>query len=335
MKNCLKLAGLGLTAAAVAAPAFAEVAINQYLSVDGYAVAAGLISDKPPGSDKKASTLFNSGSEQYDSAKFGIAGKYKDFGGYVSLLYVPERGSDSSSGILDIYATWTAGDFTVTGGKFLSYLGYESFYPINMTQISYSLVAGIPAYHTGVKVDYAGKDFAVGVAVVDSLQPSGTTGAFFEGDGDFSDVGFEAYVSYTGIDSLTVFVGLGFDTGNNDTADEDSQLVVDIWASYAINEKLTIAGEFTYAEDVANYSWLVLAQYAFTDKISGIARISGRDGVNYDPDDNLGGDDGLMFTLSPTYTVTENLSIRAEVSYTDWNKSDSEWFYGVQALFKF
>ncbi|MDR1283596.1 MAG: porin [Opitutaceae bacterium] len=330
MKNCLKLAGLGLTAAAVAAPAFAEVAINQYLSIDGYAVAAGLISDKPPGSDKKASTLFNSGAGQYDSAKFGIAGKYKDFGGYVSLLYVPERGSDSSSGILDIYATWTAGDFTITGGKFLSYLGYESFYPINMTQISYAPGSGIPGYHTGVKVDYAGKDFSAGVAVVDSLQPG--PGGFNEGDGDFSDVAFEAYVSYTGIDRLTVFAGVGYDTGNNDEPSgsplEDGQFVFDLWASYAVNGKLTLAGEFTYAENVNHYFWLLLARYTFTDKVSGIARISSTDGDN-------GGDDGLKFTVSPTYTITENLSVRAELSCTDWKDADSEWFYGVQALFKF
>ena len=32
----------------------------------------------------------------------------------------------SEAGILDAYVTYKTGDFTITGGKYLSYLGYEA-----------------------------------------------------------------------------------------------------------------------------------------------------------------------------------------------------------------
>lgn len=322
MKQYMKSAGFcAVIATVTSVPAFAAVPINQYLSVDGYAVAAGAITDrKDAGNDY---SLFDSGLGNLDSIKFGIAGKYQDFGGYISLLYVPEAADEA--GILDVYVTWTKNEFTVTAGKFLSYLGYESFYPINLAQISYSLVSGIPGYHTGAKVDYAGKTFTAGAAVVDSLQAGN---GFNEGDGDFSDLGFEAYVSFTGIEKLTVFFGAGYDMGNNDT-DASSQWVFDLWGSYAVNEKLTLAAEIAYAEDVADFSWLVLGQYTFTDPISAAARISG---VKADGSDS----DGYKYTLSPTYRVNEYLSLRGEISYTDWTGGGSdEYFYALQALFQF
>src|SRR5690606_34352733 len=112
----------------------------------------------------------------------------------------------TEAGVLDAYATYSAGAVSVTGGKFLSYLGYEAFEPVNMAQLTYGFASGIPGYATGAKVDYAGENFSIGFSVQDSLfmQP----GTFFQGDGDFSDgLGYTVAASYTGIDKLTVFVG--------------------------------------------------------------------------------------------------------------------------------
>jgi len=50
-------------------------------------------------------------------------------------------------------------------------MGYESFYPANMDQISYAdgdFLAPIPGYHTGVKIDYADKEQGIGIALLDS-----------------------------------------------------------------------------------------------------------------------------------------------------------------------
>jgi len=325
-----QLAGWTASLVALAATASAEVKINDYLSLSGYAAAAGTITDTTPAANPK-DTLFNSGFGNLDSALFAVNGKYKGFSSKVSLFYVPARGSDNS-GILDAYVSYTAGDFTVTAGKFLSYLGYESFYAANMNQLTYgSTIADIPGYHTGAKVDYATKDFAAGVAVVDSL--FGGAG-FNQGDGDFGEVGTEAYISYTGIDKLTIFEGIGYGDQDNDAVDS---FVNDLWVSYAATDKLTLAAEYTYRSANAankNNGWLLFGQYLFTDKFSAIARVSGIK--------NKGGDAGTNFTIAPSYKVTGNLTLRGEISYADSAEGDSVTngtakgaFYGVQALFTF
>ena len=56
------------------------------------------------------------------------------------------------------------GGFTVTGGNFLSYMGYEAFDIPNMDQITYgSTIFAISGYHSGVKVDYSDANVGSGV----------------------------------------------------------------------------------------------------------------------------------------------------------------------------
>jgi hypothetical protein len=327
MKSRLKYAGLGAAlATATTAGLQAEVKINEHLSISGYAVAAGTITD--PDSGTKDYTLADSGASNYDAAKIALTGTYENVSGTVSLFYVPQTGtSTGDGGILDAFVTYTAGPVSVTAGKYLSYLGFEAFDPVNMTQITYATISGIPAYHTGAKVDYAGDGFSAGVSVTDSLQPGD---GFFQGDGEFSDdVGFEAFVTFTGIDKLTLFTGIGYE--DTDGA-PDSTFVLDVWASYELTDAVTVAAEYTYNKDVAK-SALAFVQYTFSDKLSAIARASV---IDVD-----GGDTGSYFTVSPTYAFNDYFALRAEVSYADSAESggntggDKGFFYGVQGVFKF
>ena len=330
-----KLTGWTASLLALAATASADVKINDNLSLSGYASAAGTITDTTPSTSPK-DTLFNSGKGNLDSAVVAANGKYQDFTGKVSLLYVPNKGTAAdSSGVLDAYLAYTQGEITVTAGKFLSYMGYESFYASNMNQLTYgSTIADIAGYHTGAKIDYTTKTFGAGVAVVDSEFPA--TG-FNRGDGNYKHVGSEAYVTYTGIDKLTLWEGIGY--GDQDPVGAKvfyNDFVNDLWASYALNAKTTVAAEWTYADigTVKNNGWLTFAQYTFTDKFSGIARVSG---IKKD-----GSSAGTNFTLAPSYKLTSNLVIRGEVSYADsvagappTGSGKKGAFYGVQALFTF
>jgi hypothetical protein len=323
-----KLTGLTASVVALASTASANVKINDYLSVEGYAVASLTTTD--PDTGKGNDTSFDSGSNNLDSINIAILGSYKDFGGKVSLEYVPNSVTGESAELLDIYATYTAGSVTVTGGKFLSYLGYEAYHPVAMTQLTYgSSIFAIPGYHTGAKVDFAVSDtLSLGASVTDSLFPGSTAVFGDKGDGDFSDgLGYEFIATYTGIEKLTVFVGLGLD--DDDAAASD--YVFDIWASYALTDKLTLGAEYDYLED-AGHGYLFTAQYAFTDKVSLLTRWSAAHAVS--------GDTGTYLTLSPTYVLTENLSVRAEVSYADSAEAssyigDKGFFYGAQGVFKF
>jgi hypothetical protein len=327
MKSRLKYAGLGAALATAATSLQAEVKINDTFSVSGYAVAAGTMTD--PDSGKNNYTLADSGASNLDSAKFAVTGAKDALSGKVSLFYVPQAPSSvGTAGILDAYATYTAGDVSVTAGKYLSYLGYEAFDPINMAQLTYATtIFAIPAYHTGAKVDYVGEGFSLGFSATDSLF-SGD--GFFQGDGEVSDdVGYEAIATYTGIEKLTVFAGIGYE--DTDGAPDDT-FVFDLWASYALSDTVTIAGEYDYMDDAAQAA-LAFLQYKFCDKVSAVARVSVMD-ID-------GGDTGSYFTVAPTYTFTENWSLRGEISYADSAEGgftsigDKGFFYGVQGVFKF
>lgn len=332
IKHMTKLTGWTASLVALAATASADIKVNDYLSFNGYAAAAATYSDNDAPT-KNVSTLFNSGINELDSVKLAAIGKYGDFGGKLSLLYIPTRGGDNS-GIQDAYATYTKEEFTVTAGKFLSYLGYEAFDPNNMTQLTYgTTIFAVPGYHTGAKVDYAAKTWGAGLAVVDSV--FGGTG-FLQGDGEFDRVGSEAYFSYTGIDKLTLWFGAAYDDNNTSAAAATGDVIIfDAWASYALNAKTTLAAEFDTEESIGK-GYLGEVQYAFTDKLSGIARIGLKD--------NAHGDTGSYYTVAPTYKITSALSVRGEVSYADSAEatngaygllSTQGFFYGVQALFTF
>lgn len=319
IKNTSKLAGWAATSLALVATAFADVKVNENFSVNGYAVGSYTHTkfDGGPSTD----TYFDSGSNSYDAVKLGVLGTAGSVSAYGSILYLP--GAANEAGLLDAYATFDTGTgLTITGGKFLSYLGFEAFDAVNMTQLSYALISGIPAYHTGAKVDFSGEGFSVGFAVVDSIFGHPTKNVFFEGDREYEDVGLEAMVSYTGIDKLTVFAGIAMEEDDQTASDV---FVFDLWASYAVSDTVTIAGEYTVNEDVAK-TWLAFLSYKMSDQFSTIFRISGADW-------DAGGED-MKYTVAPTYTINDNLAFRAEFSAGEGDSGDYT-FFGVQAVFKF
>ncbi|MDR2862572.1 MAG: porin [Puniceicoccales bacterium] len=359
MQNNLKIAGFTavLTAAASLTATAAGVPINDYLSVDGYVAAAATYTKTSSGSHEY--TLFDSpnGDSRFgsnlDQIKFGLRAKYKDFGAYASVLYYPDRVGAREAGILDAYVYWKneASGVTVTAGKFLSSFGYESYYPIYNSLISGSLVSGIPGYHTGLKVEYAhaGSGFSTGLAVVDSLQP----GRGFEaGDGDLHDVGIELYFKYQAVkgsflEGLTIFTGVGLDTGRDDKPrrvgfdefgdsiyDTERQWVVDFWAEYQVTDQLRFAAEVSYAERVANISWLAFGEYSFTSGVSLAARVSG---YKYHDDQLYSIGVAPTLNLGKLFEVKaiEGLSLRGEISYLYVKDGHDGYFFGSQLLFQF
>lgn len=313
----LKLAGVAALLASL--PAFAEVKLSENVSVSGYAVGAYTTTDLDPGSSDD--TFLDSGSNTLDSAKVAVTASQGALAGTASVFWIPEfTGDDNEVGILDAYASYTIGSATITAGKFLSYLGYEAFDAVNMSQLTYALISGIPAYHTGAKVDFNLEGLTTGFAVVDSINPDD---GFFQGDGDFSDdLGIEAYLVYKGTEGLTAFFAVATEDTEGATYDVG---VFDVWISYAVTPKLTVAAEYVVNNHVAK-SWLTFAQYSFTDRFFLVGRLSG---IDYDA-----GGDAFKYTIAPTFVVNQHLSVRGEYSHTNDAVIDTD-FYGVQAVFKF
>lgn len=323
IKHTIKLASLAATSLALGTIAFADLKVNDHLSVNGYAVGA-VTNTSVDGGDNIDTYFESKGSPAItnaDAVKLGVLGSMGQFSAYGSILYLP--GAANEAGLLDAYVTYDTGiGAKITGGKFLSYLGYEAFDPVNMAQLTYgSTIFAVPAYHTGGKVDFSGKTFSAGVAVVDSIY-SGAKG-FFEGDREYDDdIGVEAMFSYTGIDKLTVFAGIASENTKGAT---DDLFIFDLWASYALTDKITIAGEYDTQNNYMN-GWLAFVSYKIDDKFSTIFRVSG---VDWD----AGGSD-TKYTVAPTYAIDSNLSLRAEFSVGNGDSGDYT-FIGGQVVFKF
>lgn len=322
-KRVIQLGGLA-AAALAASSASAEVKLNENFSVGGYAAGSYRSLDE---SDTDRFDL--------DAAKIAFNTTFNPVSATASVYHSGGSTPGDDLTLLDAYVNYDAGNgVTITGGKFLTYLGYEAFDIPNLSQISYAngdFLAPIPGYHSGVKVGYSDKAYSAGLALVDSVY--GDTA--LKGDGELkNNAGVEGFVSYTGVEGLTLWGGFAYQgEGEKNAASKPLQevFVWDIWAQYAVTKELTIAGEFVMQDSsgLDGSNWLAYANYAFSDKISTTFRVSGEEV-----------DDGASFTkytISPALKLTDNLLVRGEVSRYDYKdySLDTDTFYGVQAVFKF
>jgi hypothetical protein len=316
-----KLAAVISATASLAA--YADVRVNENFSVNGYAVGSWATTD--PDGGKRSETYLKNGHlfGNTDAVKVGLLGKSGSVSAYGSLLYLPAAGSTNEAGLLDAYATYDTGKgLKLTGGKFLSYLGYEAFDAVNMAQLTYGYtIFAVPAYHTGAKLDYATQEFSVGIAAVDSV--FGGSKGFFEGDREFSDdLGVEVMFSYTGIKNLTLFGGVASEDTHNATS---KLFIVDLWASYALSDRVTLGGEVDMQDNVGE-GWLAFLGYKFNDRFSSAFRLSGFHA-------DAGGKD-TKWTVAPTFALSPYAALRAEFSVGEGDVYGDYKFYGVQAVLK-
>lgn len=315
--------------------AFADVKINDNLSFGGYVVGSYQVNDPDPGASTDRLDL--------DAVKTIFTGSFKPVTGTVSLFYPGVSGTDVT--VLDAYFNYDLGNgSSITGGKFLSYLGYEAFDPVNMAQITYAPVtagtlATIPAYHSGVRYDYSDASWSFGAALVDSVL--GAT--IFKGDAELKkNLGFEAYAKYTAIPKFVLWAGVAHDTEGDPTATPafppgHSITIWDVWAEYKLGDTSTLAAEFAVKNGgpgVRGDSWLVYWNEAFSKNFSTTFRIGGQK-LSNSTFAATGAADYEQYTIAPTWKVNDNFSTRAEWSYYDMDNGSSRNFFGVQALFKF
>lgn len=331
-----------LLAAAASVPALADVKLNEHFSVSGYAAASYEYFSFKPGTS--TDSLFNGAKDtpSADALKTTFMADYKPVTASLSLFYIPNIPTGvmrNELTFLDAYVSYDAGGGnSITAGKFLSYLGYEAFDPVNMSQITYGAVTvgtlgAIPAYHTGVKWDYSDKTFGVGLAVLDSVySPFGID----RGDGELKhNGGVEGYVKATGIPNLTLWAGFAYDTKGNFQANK--VLTLDFWGEYALSKQATLAAEYCHKDGgdfSKGYTWLGYFKYGFTDTFSTVFRISGE---KLQGRTKTIGQDFVQYTVGPSFKITDNLTTRFEYSYYDYKGRglESKSLFGVQGIFKF
>lgn len=353
-KRITQLASVAALSLAATVTSFADIKLNDNISLGGYVVGSTNYVQYKPTTGKSWSTSKLDG----DAYKFWSNVSFAPVTGTISYY----AGADSNPVVLDAFATYDVGGGTkISFGKFLSALGYEAFDPINMTQLTYGWatpqgvgVANIPAYHSGVKVETGNDSFAAGVAILDSVD--GPT--YYKGDGDLKNgPGVEAYFTYKGVKNLTIFLGGYLE---NETYSDDKKTSVDLWAQYVLGNT-TFAAEASTRKDsrtpvlytdtptsVSNF-WLAEVQQALSKSWALTARVSG---VSSKTDAFVGKNtvavpatiavpsskwSATTFTLAPAVTLTANLSVVAEYSYTKYKDYSlkSGNYVALQARFKF
>lgn len=179
-------------------------------------------------------------------------------------------GTFDSTEIETAFATYHFSDtFSVTGGRYFSFLGFEAEEPTGLYQYSlaYDMLGLIPGHNNGVKFVVEGENGFFGVSFQDALLLSdevfGGTGGNQTGGFGYDGYGIELAGAFTGVEGLTLFAGLGFEGGEQNAAggpavgeSEDIETwMIDLYAVYEVGA-LTLAAEFFYAtmEDYDAYS---------------------------------------------------------------------------------
>ncbi|MDR2676220.1 MAG: porin [Opitutaceae bacterium] len=364
-------AGIGLVRAAAIACAMsfstfsapraaAETKLSEMFSMDGYIAASG-IRHEARGKEQDYSHT------GIGAAKLGFAISSAPVRAYAGIYHDGGAYGTGDTLLLDAYVDWNLGrGFTLTGGRFLSFLGYESFHAADMNQISYAngdFLAPIPGYHSGAKFTFGNRIVTCGLALLDSVY--GTDSAF-AGDGETSaNYGIEDFVQLTLADGkVTLFAGTGFETSatNSDYpvwTQRPASFVFNFWAGWQIGERVTLAAEFTYkktSRETVNglykiggeegHNALLMLKVKCTEKFSVLGRVSEELITKGDARMSFGKKVGFVKeTFSPTYAINDNFLIRAEISgYTYINEDDNyyygydvgtSFFAGAQIVFKF
>jgi hypothetical protein len=245
-----------------------------------------------------------------------------DFGNklaaYVDVEY---QNADEGVDIEQAFITYAVSDnFSVKAGRFLSYTGWETEEPTGLFQYSGTGYAKYfyGYYQQGVSGLYSGDGFALAVSVVNDLAGPQST--------DSEHPGIETMVALMPTDEITI---KGFYSKDGDVE------LINTWASYS-KDALTLAAEYNTAEDSAFVGsdasgFLVMANYAFTDKIGLTLRYN-----DWDIEDATGAtfEDATGITISPSYTVNDNLIMVFEYRMDEVNDVDINSF-AVEALITF
>ncbi len=193
------------------------------------------------------------------------------------------------------YAASDALSFTL--GNIYTYQGFEAFDATGLYQYSYGGQGGAALYSAtyavGAAADYSAGDFDLGVWI---------------GDTTTSELSYEYYVSYSGIENLSLNLILADDPGYETT---------NLWASYDYGD-FTFAAEHVYTENADGSEAVDLEMFL-------VYYAMGDAGITFRVvDGEWGGVDFDKFTVSPSYAFSDNVFGLVEFSTEDYGGTESD-----------
>ena len=223
------------------------------------------------------------------------------------------------------YVTYTLPESTASGvsikaGRFLSAMGFEAAEPTGLYQYSFSEGIPYPGYHNGIGVDVKpAKQVGIYVALL--------SGVWNVNDTDVKNPGIEAQVALTPMEQLTAKVGYAIDK-----MEDYSQSELNAWVQFA-QGPLTLAGEIDMltnwgADGKNGMHFLGMANVSLADMISAPVAVTLRfSGISLDDEDS-----STEFTLSPSYSATDNWLLLAEFKQ---RLDAEETIIALESLFTF
>ncbi|MBT4225206.1 MAG: hypothetical protein HOD72_12140, partial [Opitutae bacterium] len=204
----------------------ADISLTDNLTLSGFVDASYSNTD----SDKRTETL---GLDQIE-VDFAFAGESVS-----AEVHLDSTGEDVR--LEQAFASYDLGNgLTVSGGKMLNLLGFESDEPTgqyqNTTAYQDQILDSVgKRYREGIRASFGVEDIAVGISGYDN----GTDPSNF-------DLAYEAQVIFSGIENLTVALGYADD----DDAAAVINEAVNVWASYESGQ-MTVAAEYNDIESGA------------------------------------------------------------------------------------
>jgi hypothetical protein len=251
-----------------------------------------------------------------------------DFGNKLTAnVDVEYQNADEGVDVEQAFITYALSDeFSIKAGRFLSYSGWETEEPTGLYQ--YSGTGYAPYfygyYQQGVSALYSSDMYAVAVSVINDLDDPKAT--------DAKSPAIETMFALMPTDEITLKAF--YSTGNSAGRDIDTKKI-NMWASYAKDE-LTLAVEYNMSENsfdanTEGSGYLAMANYAFGNDIGLTLR------YNAWEFENASGatiEESTGITISPSYTVNENLLIVLEYRMDETNSVDVT-SYAIEALVTF
>jgi len=324
--------------AAASSLATAEIKINEFLSFEGFVDMSYSHTDV----DSDSSDPADSGSDNsfsIDQVEIDWLFNFGKVTARVDLQY--ENGANGTSDATEVEQAFVSYDLgngsALTMGRYESMLGLEAKEPTGLYQFStaYDGAAYLPQYGQGVKYTGQSGDISYGVSLQDeSFDNDGSRLGGNDtnniGDGSYS---IEAAVALTS-GNFTYSLGGAFE----DADDQGDNSIINAHVTY-VSGAWTLGAEYNVADIESDSnaevdSWLVMANYAYSDCCSVTGRISS---VELEDDSNVD-EEAFKYTLAHNYALSDNLAIITEVSYVELEEGtvDSEELVGaVEVLFTF
>ncbi len=259
-----------------------------------------------------------------DQVELDIENNIDDVWGFRADINHLEGAEATTDNIIEQGFAWysLAPMAKATFGKFNAPIGFEMLDPIDMYQYSHAMVFdyGIPTNLTGLMLSGGKGLFDYAIYVVNGWDQ-------ISDDNNDKTVG--GRLGVTPMDGASI--GFSYITGKEGDdaggAETSNLAVFDIDFSYTGLENLIIGAEFNSGtfdnasevkagDDASWTGFLVMANYAFTDKVALTLRYD-----EFDDKDGARLGSGVSekrksFTISPSYAVTEGLDVLAEYRFT-------------------